>query len=86
MVKHSENSKEISIGFYGGEPLLEVPLIREVVDYAEAVSYTHLDVYKRQDYSYEIQKKAAQQNQNVDTGKSALNITDKANNSAYALT
>lgn len=28
------------------------------------------------DYSYEIQKKAAQQNQNVDTGKSALNITD----------
>lgn len=38
------------------------------------------------DYSYEIQKKAAQQNQNVDTGKSALNITDKANNyvKAYA--
>ena len=28
LVKHSENSKEISIGFYGGEPLLEVPLIR----------------------------------------------------------
>ena len=26
------------------------------------------------DYSYEIQKKAAQQNQNVDTGKSALNL------------
>ena len=46
------------------------------------VSYTHLDI----DYSYEIQKKAAQQNQNVDTGKSALNITDKANNyvKAYA--
>ena len=37
LVKHSENSKEISIGFYGGEPLLEVPLIREVVDYAEGV-------------------------------------------------
>ena len=38
------------------------------------------------DYGYEIQKKAAQQNQNVDTGKSALNITDKANNyvKAYA--
>ena len=38
------------------------------------------------DYSYEIQKKAAQQNQNVDTGKSASNITDKANNyvKAYA--
>ena len=50
------------------------------------VSDTHLDGYKRQDYSYEIQKKAAQQNQNVDTGKSALNITDKANNyvKAYA--
>ena len=29
--------EEISIGFYGGEPLLEVPLIREVVDYAEGV-------------------------------------------------
>ena len=37
------------------------------------------------DYSYEIQKKAAQQNQNVDTGKSALNITDKANNYVKAL-
>lgn len=37
LVKHSENSKEISIGFYGGEPLLEVPLIREVIDYAEGV-------------------------------------------------
>ena len=38
------------------------------------------------DYSYEIQKKAAQQNQNVDTGKSASNIIDKANNyvKAYA--
>ena len=29
------------------------------------------------DYSYEIQKKAAQQNQNVDTGKSASNIIVK---------
>lgn len=35
LAKHSTNSKEISIGFYGGEPLLEFSLIREVVGYAE---------------------------------------------------
>lgn len=35
LAKHSGNSKEISIGFYGGEPLLEFSLIREVVEYAE---------------------------------------------------
>ena len=35
--RHSENSKEISIGFYGGEPLRVVPMIREEVDYAEGV-------------------------------------------------
>lgn len=35
LAKHSGNSKEITIGFYGGEPLLELSLIKEVVDYAE---------------------------------------------------
>lgn len=35
LAKHSINSKDISIGFYGGEPLLEFSLIKEVVAYAE---------------------------------------------------
>ena len=33
--EHSRNSKEISIGFYGGEPLLELDLIKKAVEYAE---------------------------------------------------
>lgn len=35
LAKHSINSRDISIGFYGGEPLLEFALIREVVAYAQ---------------------------------------------------
>lgn len=34
---HSLNSNEISIGFYGGEPLLEFELIKSVVAYAKQV-------------------------------------------------
>ena len=51
-----------------------------------SISNEGLEYYRNRIHSYEIQKKAAQQNQNVDTGKSALNITDKANNyvKAYA--
>lgn len=37
LAQHSVNSKEISIGFYGGEPLLEFLLIKEVVKYAEKI-------------------------------------------------
>lgn len=38
------------------------------------------------DYGYEIQKRAAQQNKNADTGRSTLSTIDKANNyvTAYA--
>jgi uncharacterized protein len=32
---HSVDSSHVDIGFYGGEPLLEFPLIKEVVDYSE---------------------------------------------------
>lgn len=35
LYKHSSNSKAITIGFYGGEPLLEISLIKKVVEYAE---------------------------------------------------
>lgn len=40
----------------------------------------------RMDYSYEIQKRAAQQNKNADTGRSTLSTIDKANGyvKAYA--
>lgn len=34
LAMHSLNSREISIGFYGGEPLLEFELIKQVVKYA----------------------------------------------------
>jgi len=33
--EHTRNSREVSLGFYGGEPLLEIALIRKVVVYAE---------------------------------------------------
>lgn len=58
---------------------------------------TYNDVFERReqlknekislvDYGYEIQKRAAQQNKNADTGRSTLSTTDKANNyvTAYA--
>lgn len=32
---HSVDSKEVNVGFYGGEPLLEFPLLRKAVEYAE---------------------------------------------------
>lgn len=35
LAQNSKNSKTISIGFYGGEPLLEFELIQNVVEYAE---------------------------------------------------
>lgn len=34
-VEHSKSQEEVSIGFYGGEPLLEFELIKNVVYYAE---------------------------------------------------
>lgn len=32
---HSVDSKRVNVGFYGGEPLLEFPLIQRVVEYSE---------------------------------------------------
>jgi uncharacterized protein len=34
LIKESQSSKNISIGFFGGEPLLNFPLIKKVVDYS----------------------------------------------------
>lgn len=34
LLMHSQNSKVINIGFYGGEPLLEFNLVEECIDYA----------------------------------------------------
>ncbi|WP_051459426.1 Cys-rich peptide radical SAM maturase CcpM [Paenibacillus zanthoxyli] len=34
LIAHSKDSKEIDIGFYGGEPLLEIDLITQCMDYA----------------------------------------------------
>jgi uncharacterized protein len=35
LVKHSRESEELNIGFYGGEPLIEFELIKECVKYAD---------------------------------------------------
>lgn len=37
MLKRSRDAKLVSIGFYGGEPLLEFELIKQIVEYAERV-------------------------------------------------
>lgn len=33
--KHSVDSPDVNIGFYGGEPLLEFPLLKKAVKYSE---------------------------------------------------
>ncbi|MDQ0089909.1 uncharacterized protein J2T12_003322 [Paenibacillus anaericanus] len=35
LIDHSMDLSQINIGFYGGEPLLEFPLIKECIEYAE---------------------------------------------------
>lgn len=35
--RHSVDSNRINIGFYGGEPLLEITLIKKIVDYAKVL-------------------------------------------------
>lgn len=36
LIEHSRNSSRLVLGFYGGEPLLEFPLIQKCVEYIEA--------------------------------------------------
>lgn len=37
LAEHSRYAKEVSISFYGGEPLLEVDLIAEIINYAKSL-------------------------------------------------
>ena len=37
LAEHSDNSKELFISFYGGEPLIVFPLIKKCVEYADEV-------------------------------------------------
>jgi len=37
LFSHSQNTKRIAIAFYGGEPLLEMPLLKEAIDYIEKI-------------------------------------------------
>lgn len=39
LFRHSIERPEITIGFYGGEPLLEFELIKKIVDYVESISW-----------------------------------------------
>lgn len=36
-IEHSRESKDIIVGFYGGEPLLMFPLIKQCVEYIESI-------------------------------------------------
>lgn len=36
LLMHSVDSKEVNVGFYGGEPLLEFPLIQRVIEYSRS--------------------------------------------------
>ena len=44
LVAHSGNRRNLEVDFFGGEPLMNFQVVKDLV----AVSYTHLDVYKRQ--------------------------------------
>ncbi len=37
LLNHSQDSQEANVGFYGGEPLLEFDLIKDVIEYSEQV-------------------------------------------------
>ncbi|OJT87365.1 hypothetical protein BM535_20895 [Clostridioides difficile] len=37
MIKNSSQLNEVSVGFYGGEPLLEFDLIKQIVEYVKVV-------------------------------------------------
>ena len=34
---HCKNAKSVQIGFYGGEPLLEIEMIKEIVEYSKVL-------------------------------------------------
>ena len=45
-LEHSSDTKELSIGFYGGEPLLEIELIKRCIDYLdETVQGKEIEYY-----------------------------------------
>ncbi|MDL0414458.1 4Fe-4S cluster-binding domain-containing protein, partial [Clostridioides difficile] len=37
LIKNSSQLNEVSVGFYGGEPLLEFDLIKQIVEYVKVV-------------------------------------------------
>ena len=38
----NENNRELNIGFYGGEPLMNIPFIKQVIEYVEGLEKTGL--------------------------------------------
>lgn len=47
LMSHSPNNKKIYIGFYGGEPLIKFPLIKDVIQYVH-------DIYSERDVGYSM--------------------------------
>ena len=52
LYQHSKNSSEINISFYGGEPLLEMELIKKCVEYVR-------DVFERKNLSFNLTTNAS---------------------------
>lgn len=46
LVAHSGNRKNLEVDFFGGEPLMNFPVIREVVAYGRELEKTHGKVFK----------------------------------------
>ena len=47
LLEHSRDSERVSIGFYGGEPLLEFKLIKKIIEYSDKA-------FDGKEYSYTI--------------------------------
>ena len=60
LMDHSGSRTNLEVDFFGGEPLMNWDVVKQLVEYArsveKAVSYTHLDVYKRQKLHDEIRQ------------------------------
>jgi len=43
--KYPSSNKEVSIGFYGGEPLLNISLIKRIISYLEDLRLSHIQFH-----------------------------------------
>lgn len=46
LYEHSSDATFVTVGFYGGEPMLNFPLIKEIVEFAETLFYSKKIIYR----------------------------------------